>query len=455
MRPWLLDQRNALRVGFGVVLALGLFSTFEAARIQRGLSAATADIYRQHLQQDEVRFELRRTLWMATTAVRDYLLNPSPNRDKEFRDEISPLRSHAYEWIGRLDRIPETEELRNKFDEFWETVAGVSQSTDDMTPTQRYEFARRQVGMRRSALGQLLREWDAMGKTVLRESEERFENSRRFAADRLFWILGLSFLSAAAVSLFSLRYWEGLEARASAQHREVVAAKDELARLSSRLMEVQEQERAAIARDLHDEIGQGLATLRLEVARAESLPERKLPEIRERLGRARVMSDSIVQTVRQMCMLLRPSMLDDLGLIPAIQWLAQDFQRRTNVTCRFTSEGVKDTLPEALRTCIYRVVQESLHNCEKHADATCVEIELRQTDQELQAVIVDNGNGFHPENARAGRYFGLVGMRERALGAGGSLTIESAPGKGAKLELRVPLLIPSPASKTILETVEA
>ncbi len=451
-RKHLLDRKNAIRAGFGLVLALGLFSTIEAGRIQSDLSTATEDIYKQHIEQDEVRFELRRTLWTASSAGRDYLLNPSASREVDYVRLLAPLRFNAYRLLSRLEARPESAHLKAQTDDFWRILEGLPRTTAPLDTQSRYLFVQEQVAERRNQLGDTLREWDRSSHDSLSDGHTRFEESRSFAARRLFWILGLSLLAAAAVALLSLRYSERMEKQAAAHHRQVVEAKDELTRLSTRLMEVQEQERANLSRELHDEIGQGLATLRLEVARAEALPPQRLSEIRERLGRARLLTDSIVQTVRNICLLLRPSMLDDLGLIPAIQWLAQDFQRRTGVICRFSSGDVGEDLPEPMRTCVYRVVQESLHNCEKHAEAQNVTVRVSERGDRMLAVIEDDGKGFDTGAVPSGRGFGIMGMRERAIAAAGSLAVESAPRRGTRVELSLPV---APGAKKLPEEAAA
>jgi signal transduction histidine kinase len=433
-------RRSALRVGFGLVLALGMVSMLEAIRIQRSLSAATADIYQQHVKLDEVLIELRRTFWLASIVARDYLIDPSPDREKRYERSLQALMKREEAQIAALSELPHTAELKQKSAEFWRTLERVPRDTDKMTPEARYQYVQQEIAARRSILGDLVRDWVAISQTALKESEQKFEASRRSAANRLAWILGASVLFGLLVAFLSLRYSEHLERKAAEHFAQVAQAKDELAHLSTRLMEVQEEERARLARELHDEIGQGLATFRLEVARAEALPENRAGEIKARLGRARALADSTVQTVRNICLLLRPSMLDDLGLIPAIQWLAEDFSRRGGVACDFQSSNVSDELSEPVRTCVYRVVQEALHNCEKHAAASHVAVRVDQHEGELTATIEDNGCGFEL-NANQGpeaRRFGLMGMRERAGALGGALEVLSSPGAGTRVRLSLP-----------------
>lgn len=442
-------RKNAIRAGFAAVLALGLFSMIEAAFIQERVSTSIGDLYRQHIEQDEIRFELRRMLWLAVSAARDFLLDPSEERERELDRQVDPLRGRSNQLLDRLEESPQSSELRRRFDEFWKIVDAIPAATAAFDQRKRYEYVQRELAPRRSVLAGLLREWDGTNQEALSASRLRMDSIGRFGAARLFAMQGLSLLGAVVVTLLCVRYSERLENRAREHHRQVERNKDELARLSSRLMEVQERERARLSRELHDEIGQSLATVRLEVARAAALPAQRIAEIHERLNRARALMDSTVETVRSTCMLLRPSLLDDLGLIPAIQWLAEDFERRTGVACAFSSEGVDDELSEPVRTCVYRVVQESLHNAEKHAAADRVVITVLQSRGVLTAVVEDDGKGFETQNSQAAMRFGLLGMGERATAAGGDLEIISGKGHGTRVELRVPVAAGREAAKAV------
>jgi signal transduction histidine kinase len=140
--------------------------------------------------------------------------------------------------------------------------------------------------------------------------------------------------------------------------------------------------------------------------------------------------------------LLRPALLDDLGLTPALQYQLEDFLRRSGIVCEFTEDGVADDLPDHVKTCVYRVMQEALHNCEKHSGASRVRVAVRQTAETLTLEVEDNGRGFvySPQAQLAnGAGLGLLGMRERASLAGGSLAVESTIGRGTRIVLAIPL----------------
>jgi len=175
---------------------------------------------------------------------------------------------------------------------------------------------------------------------------------------------------------------------------------------------------------------------------ARSAFTQRLPEIREHLARARDLAERTLRTVRNITLLLRPSLLDDLGLGPALQWQGEDFRRRTGVACDVTEVGLQDDLPDAVKTCVYRVTQEALHNCEKHAGASRVGVRVVQDSGRLTVEVRDDGIGFEqtPDaKALATLHFGVLGMKERAASLGGKLTLESAPGNGTSVLLEIPL----------------
>jgi signal transduction histidine kinase len=206
-------------------------------------------------------------------------------------------------------------------------------------------------------------------------------------------------------------------------------------------MEIQEEERTRLSRELHDEIVQNLAVLKIDItealARVQAVDSRD-PAMKEALVRAKELADRTVATVRNISLLLRPSLLDDLGLGPALQWHTDDFTRRTKVPCKYIEEGLQETLPDAVNTCVYRVVQEALRNCEKHSGASSVSVHVRQTDAGLVVEVRDDGVGFSKQK-RSLASLGVLGMRERAAALGGELTISSSAGNGTSVRLRLPL----------------
>jgi PAS domain S-box-containing protein len=221
------------------------------------------------------------------------------------------------------------------------------------------------------------------------------------------------------------------QAQEQAQHR------IELRRLAASVVEAREEERRRIARELHDELGQRLTALKMELSslRAEA-PQR---DNGGRITGMLEMVDSTVSALRRIAADLRPLMLDDLGLNAAIEWLARDASRRMDmeVTVRLCSED--PPLAPGADIALYRMVQEALTNVGRHARATDVRITLRQDGDELVLTVHDNGKGFPERSMRQEGRYGLLGIRERALMLGGRLELDNPPGGGGRITVRLPL----------------
>src|SRR5262249_48791761 len=187
--------------------------------------------------------------------------------------------------------------------------------------------------------------------------------------------------------------------------------RQELKELSKRLVDAQENERRAISRELHDEIAQTLAALLMNIQSLMENP-RNAGAVSQGLQEIRGQAEECVKTVRNMALLLRPSMLDDLGLVAALEWQGREVSKRNGLMVEVVSEHFVDDLPDAYKTCIYRVVQEALHNCTTHAQARHVRVLLQENSRHCVLSITDDGVGFDPKRQRG---MGLLGMQERVM----------------------------------------
>ena len=219
------------------------------------------------------------------------------------------------------------------------------------------------------------------------------------------------------------------------------ATERRIRRLSHRLLEIQENERRQIARELHDEIGQILTATKidLEVIRRNQLPD----ELIHRLNDDIMMLDACLSEVRNLSLELRPSILDDLGLIAALRWQLERFQHRAGFAGNLIAEGISERFDTDLETASFRIAQEALTNIAKHGKAHHVEIEMKQNPAELTMSIRDDGMGFDVDRAMAeavrSKTFGILGMQERVSLLGGSLEFKSVVGKGTTVSARLPI----------------
>jgi signal transduction histidine kinase len=214
---------------------------------------------------------------------------------------------------------------------------------------------------------------------------------------------------------------------------------EQLRALSVYLQYVREDERIRISRQVHDELGQALTGLKMDLYwLSNRLPKDQKPV----LDKTKTMAshiDSTIQTVRRIATELRPGVLDDLGLVAAIEWQAQEFQQRTNIECTVNSELSDSVLDEDLNTAFFRIFQETLTNVIRHAQATKVEVSLEKASGNLVMEVRDNGRGITEAEINNIQSIGLLGMRERAALLGGEVVFTGAPGKGTTVRVQIPL----------------
>jgi signal transduction histidine kinase len=228
----------------------------------------------------------------------------------------------------------------------------------------------------------------------------------------------------------------------------------ELQQLSRRLIGAQEAERLRLARELHDDAAQALTSL---LVRLRLLERAQAPhEAQQRVQELRELTASALEDVRRVALDLRPTILDDLGLVSALDWRVDEFNKETSTRGDLQVVGLEGRLPRELELALYRVGQEALSNVRRHARAAHVQVRLARGEGEVSLVVHDDGCGFnphHPELNAAGapvrnngtpdRGIGLLGMRERVAALGGELTIESAPGQGTTIRARLPVAAPT------------
>jgi PAS domain S-box-containing protein len=236
--------------------------------------------------------------------------------------------------------------------------------------------------------------------------------------------------------------WEGVMLNVTDGKRseeEIRQSRQLLRELSAHMEHVREEERKRIAREVHDELGQALTVLRMDVSLLRLNFGGQSPQLLERIQSMKEVVDRTIQIVRHVTSTLRPVALD-LGLTAALEWLVEEFNSHAGITCQLKSVGCDEVVLDDNRaTALFRIVQESLTNVAKHAEASEVEILIELDGQENLCVkICDNGKGFITDAARKNGSFGLIGMHERTLMLGGTLAIHSAPGQGTQVEVCIP-----------------
>lgn len=220
---------------------------------------------------------------------------------------------------------------------------------------------------------------------------------------------------------------------------EVKKSQEELANLTAHLQSVREEERAKIVREIHDELGQSLTALKMDLSwLSNKFPNDQEP-FRKKTESMMALTDSMVHSVRRISRDLRPRLLDELGLAAAIDWQSEEFQKHTGINCELTIEPEDISLNEDLSTAIFRIAQEGLTNVARHACASTVSVYLKQRQNNIELVIRDNGRGITEKEIHNPTSFGLMGIRERAQFLGGNIKFQGIRNKGTTISLNIPL----------------
>jgi signal transduction histidine kinase len=230
-----------------------------------------------------------------------------------------------------------------------------------------------------------------------------------------------------------------LQSACDALHR----SREELRGLSRHLQDVREAERAHIAREIHDDLGQRLTALRIDLARLALQPRGGERPLADRVHTIAMAVEDTIGVVRRIATELRPGVLDAFGLVAALRWQMQEFRARTGLRCRLFCHRSCDPVDRERSTALFRIFQEALTNVVRHAEATEVRARLTRTGSTLVLRVSDNGRGIRADAPADRPPLGLVGMRERAGQFGGAVTIESAPGRGTAVQVTLPVNAPS------------
>jgi signal transduction histidine kinase len=241
----------------------------------------------------------------------------------------------------------------------------------------------------------------------------------------------IAFGSGLLLAAASMVYIVRLERQTRGRYHELARSRHELQLLSSRLVDAQETERRSISRELHDEVGQSLGALLVDLGRLPAIA----PEAKEQIDRMKSVAERTFQSVRNISLLLRPSMLDDLGLAAALEWQGREVSRNSEIEVEVQTRNLSENLPDEYKICIYRFVQEALHNAVRHSAARTATVTVEQSPNRIVVQVKDDGRGFDPQRTRG---LGLLGMEERVKRLGGMFTVHSTPQQGATVTAELP-----------------
>jgi signal transduction histidine kinase len=430
-----------MRLKTWLVAALGLGSLVVLiAASMLASSGKVTDIYAEidqfntHHRTVEAKLRaLRSDVYLSSIFVRDYLLDVARERAPEYREQLAEYRRTSLNTleqlgtlIGRRDPIST---LQTNLADYWQTLDPLFDWTTTEKILRGANFLRREVVPRRTAVLSIAQSIEVLNDENL--ATQRDGVARRHAAlladlRRLTWQTVLVSLGLALVVVLRLRWLERRSEQTELQMR----------KLSQQLVNTQEEERKSLSRELHDRVAQVLTGLRMELGRIGRLGSLD-PQVAPAIAECKRLVDEMFQTVRGLALGLRPSMLDDLGLQAALEWQVRDFAGRYPITVDLSMVGDLDVLSDKHRTCVYRVIQEALTNCVRHARAQHIQVAVTARDGSLEVRVTDDGVGLDPARRHSG--LGLRGIDERVKELAGTMSITRGPERGTMLAVRLPV----------------
>jgi signal transduction histidine kinase len=419
------------------LLALIVVSLYTAYGRAMGISGQLEEVNTRHREIFGKLRQVRSDVYLSAIYVRDYLLDNERASDPEYREQLAAFRASTRVALNDLtDLLPPNgdgtdtiNELRGSMDAYWSLFEPLFFWTPAEKLTRSGAFVRTEVLHRREEVLALAREIEALNDATYEAQRAEIVRGRTAFQQGLWTLLWQSLVLGLIVTVVAVIRLRSLEHRADEQRVFAEEAERRMRALSQQIVATQEEERRKLSRELHDHVGQLLTGLRLSLGRIERAGQST--------SDSRAIVDDLTRIVRDLSSGLRPSMLDDLGLQPALEWLGRDVSRRSGVTVSVAVDGGLDDLPDVYRTCAYRVVQEALTNVVKHAKADRAEVVVRRLKFSLTVSCRDNGQGFSAVQTSDG--LGLRGLEERVKELAGSLQVMTVPGMGTTVVAQLPL----------------
>jgi signal transduction histidine kinase len=431
-----------LLISFGGLLALMVIAGLDALRLAHEMHTQEEEIRQAFLAHTQPLLVLSSSIYVYNDRIQEYLMSQDPQADGLTAEEFSRLTAEINSTLKTYpeNRQPEERGLLESLQQLFTEQQGMISPVLMWSREERHKQALRLLN--EEVLPQRSRIHETSEKIALWNSQQLGatdrEMFRSFASlqARQTRLLGIALTAGLVLSLASILYLLRLGEEAQRRYQELARSRAELGALSAQLVDAQETERRSISRELHDEVGQSLGALLVEVGRlAASVPSGNT-QIKDHIDKINSVAETTVQTVRNIALLLRPSMLDDLGLIAALEWQGREVSRRSEMEVEVQSADSSEKIPDEYRICIYRIVQEALNNGARHSSAKNARVTVEQTASKILVSVFDDGRGFDPQRVRG---LGILGMEERVRRLGGIFTIDSKPGSGTTLKAEFPL----------------
>ncbi|HWE49947.1 MAG TPA: sensor histidine kinase [Bryobacteraceae bacterium] len=438
------QTRLLLWGGFGGLVLLMAFLGLSALSFTSQIEVRQESLRREYVERDRDLEKLRSGIYISGTYARDYLLDDNAEMAATHKAAFLDVQRRIESELAGFEHLVRPDE-HAVFDQFLNevrTYLGMIDPTLDWNASKRQAAGPAFIG--NEILPRRMLAVD-LADRIHELSEQQYEANSQKVKDlfssfrtRLRWLLVSTLGTGLLLAGLSLWRIFALERETEYRFQQILDAQDELKRLSAELVSAQEGERRRISRELHDEVGQVLSAIMLGLGNLRSAIERDdSGEALQQLQLVQDMTQRNANVVRNISLLLRPTMLDDLGLLPALKWLAREVSRTSGINVDVAAEGDVEELPEDHRTCIYRVVQEAVNNAVRHSGTRQIKIRVQQNSSRIRVSIQDDGKGFEPSK-EAG--LGILGMGERIARLGGSISLDSERGRGSIISFELPLL---------------
>ena len=441
-----LSFRTALALGFCVTLGLWLYTGYAFTRridtVQRDAAAVAA----RYTRAQELLSTVRAQVLLISVRVRDALLNPEPAALAGYREQIDASRraitaalADYQPVMGSAAESDRIASLQREVDQIHATAMDVIDGAAGRTPAAVREVLNQHIGPRREAALAISEEVQSLNRGAFIKQQNDIVEIHRAAELESRRQLGAAIVIGLGVLLVTSVYAGRLESRLRLQMERDTRMSRELQQTAAKVLNAQEEERRTIARELHDEVGQVLTAVKVELAVAQHAIEAAGASAAP-LSEVHTIADGALATVRNLSQLLHPAALDDLGLAAAIDSSLRGLARRYEIRAELVQKGLVERLPREVELAAYRIVQEAITNVGKHAEARQCRVLLTHLPDRLLIEVEDDGVGFIEDTDRpiVARGLGLISMRERAARLGGTLNILSNPGQGTRLIVSLP-----------------
>ena len=435
--------RAALLAGFAVVFALWIIWSYQLVRSLDEIQRRVATAQESYVRGEQTLTRIRTNVLFGSIYMRDALIDgPSARRDdylrelNRLRDVSDTLLSDYVPQVVSLEEREQWSRLQSELGEYWASREAAFSGTTDGTLSA--SILRALVVPRRENVLTIVDQLAAL-QTAANERHRRdlglfYSQVKR----RLASIGAGTLIVALLVAVMVSTHVNGLQRQLERQRLSEQQNRQDLERLSARLVDAQEQERRNLSRELHDAVGQALTAVKMDLGLALRAEHDR--RVREALEDAREITETTLRGVRDLSQLLHPSTLDDFGLPATLTAYLRRFSKRTSIRAQL-AETLEERLPPHVEVCVYRIVQEALNNVARHSAATACTVTLSAGSGALGLVIEDNGHGFAPSSdaAPSARGLGVIAMRERAQALGGTFSIDEPPSGGVRVSVTLPL----------------